>query len=426
MRIRTIKPPFFLHEGIFDAETETGLPLRLAFIGLWCAADREGRFKWSPRRLKTEILPYDEVDFSRVLDALTTRGFIVRYACPTRENGVDGDQLIGEYGVIPSFKKHQVINHKEKPSELPKPSYECSNVDADNCNKTTYTRGPRVPDACLTRGLPRAHEEGKGREGKGFHTHSSSGDDLATATDEIQDDQASKSRSTRQKTDWIMELWNEKADARLPRCSVWSPKRRGLAAARLCDHPDRADWGKAIAAVNASTFCTGQGPRGWLASIDWLLRPETIVRLIEGQFADGQGKTRIEAHHGQSSGNAGQGPDAGGIVKPAHKSAGFWRHPEDPIPSDQDKERAGEWDAIRESLAQEMDPNRFEAFENELTTCEAVSDSDLWLIVCRSGDRASMFMFRDEPIEIAGRDLHVAIDDTEEYAQAAKMARLPY
>lgn len=97
MRIRTIKPEFFLHDGLFDLEHETSLPIRVAFVGLWCAADREGRFRWEPRRLGATILPYDGVDFSRVLDALATRGFVVRYAS-------DGS----EFGCIPTFSRHQV------------------------------------------------------------------------------------------------------------------------------------------------------------------------------------------------------------------------------------------------------------------------------------------------------------------------------
>ncbi len=56
-RIRTIKPEFFLHDELFELEKETGLPVRLAFIGLWTQCDREGRFKWRPLRLKAAILP---------------------------------------------------------------------------------------------------------------------------------------------------------------------------------------------------------------------------------------------------------------------------------------------------------------------------------------------------------------------------------
>ena len=56
-RIRTIKPEFFRHEALFEAEQATGLPLRVAYAGLFTAADREGRFKWSPRSLKLDCLP---------------------------------------------------------------------------------------------------------------------------------------------------------------------------------------------------------------------------------------------------------------------------------------------------------------------------------------------------------------------------------
>lgn len=146
MRIRTIKPEFFLHEGLFTLEKETKLPVRLAFIGLWCAADRDGRFKWEPRRLGIQIMPYDTVDFSRVLDALTTRGFVVKYASGT-----------AFFGFIPSFGKHQIINNREKESELPDPSESKQNQGFDACP----TRAPRDNDdekASLS------GREGKGRE----------------------------------------------------------------------------------------------------------------------------------------------------------------------------------------------------------------------------------------------------------------------
>lgn len=131
-RIRSIKPEFFKHEELFNAEKETKLPLRVAFAGLWCAADREGCFKWKPNALKLDILPYDSVDFSRVLDALTTRGFLEKY-----ENGGN------IYGVIPSFLEHQVINNREAASTI-----------------------PRVGHASSTRLSP-AQGEGKGKERKG-------------------------------------------------------------------------------------------------------------------------------------------------------------------------------------------------------------------------------------------------------------------
>ncbi len=146
-RIRTIKPEFFKHEALFDAEEETGLPLRVAFAGLWTICDRAGRFEWRPRAIKTDVLPYDQVDFPRVLDALVTRGFVVRYR-------VDGK----EYGFVPGFSKHQVINGRETESKLPAPT-----EVADNIEETT--RQARVDHASGTR-HDLAHGEGKGREGE--------------------------------------------------------------------------------------------------------------------------------------------------------------------------------------------------------------------------------------------------------------------
>lgn len=140
-RIRTIKPEFFKHEALFDLEQQTGLPIRLAFAGLWTCCDREGRFKWRPRQLKSEIFPYDEIDFSRVLDALVTRGHLVRYAIGT-----------DEYGCIPSWHKHQYINNKESASCIPSPSREARVDDA-------------IPDMlCSSR--VEGERKGKGKEGE--------------------------------------------------------------------------------------------------------------------------------------------------------------------------------------------------------------------------------------------------------------------
>jgi hypothetical protein len=143
-RIRTIKPEFFRHEDLFDAEVETGLPLRIAFIGLWTVCDKEGRFEWRPRSLKMDVLPYDDVDFSRVLHALATRGFIVRYEVGGKE-----------YGCVPSFSRHQIINHRETPSKLPEPPQAPENA-------TELTPAPRVDDASSTRhGYARGEREGE-------------------------------------------------------------------------------------------------------------------------------------------------------------------------------------------------------------------------------------------------------------------------
>lgn len=159
-RIRTIKPDFFTHWGLYELEKLSGLPIRVAFAGLFTVADREGRFKWVPQELKIACIPHDEVDFSRVLDALMTRGFIVKYECDGRY-----------FGYIPGFVRHQAINNREKESILPEPN-------ENNC----LTRDSRVLDACSTREVnckaERKGKEGKGRERKGTTESAESSDQV--------------------------------------------------------------------------------------------------------------------------------------------------------------------------------------------------------------------------------------------------------
>jgi len=105
MRIRSIKPQFFLDSKILDLP-----PLaRLLFIGLWCCADREGRMHYDPRELRRQVLP-DETQsvFDEMFGALTASNLIRLYAV---ENS--------SYVDIPHFLAHQVPYHKEQPSVIP-------------------------------------------------------------------------------------------------------------------------------------------------------------------------------------------------------------------------------------------------------------------------------------------------------------------
>jgi len=139
-RIRTIKPEFFKHDELFEAEKKFKLPLRLAFIGLLTCCDREGRFRWKPRQLKLDVLPYDEVNFEAVLNALVSAGFVIKYEVDEKS-----------YGYFPSWHKHQCINNRESESVIPSVDDACA------------TREVQVNDVCTTP-LSSTQVEGKGRE----------------------------------------------------------------------------------------------------------------------------------------------------------------------------------------------------------------------------------------------------------------------
>lgn len=134
-RIRTIKPEISAHEGLFDLEKETGLPLRFAWCMLFTVADRDGRFPWRPRTLKAAVLPHDEVDFNTVLAAFEGGGYIVRYE-------VDGDV----YGCIPTWKLHQAVNTREAASKIPPPPDAVLKAARARTLPTVHTpRGVNVP-----------------------------------------------------------------------------------------------------------------------------------------------------------------------------------------------------------------------------------------------------------------------------------------
>jgi DnaA N-terminal domain len=171
-RIRTIKPELFRHEDLFDLESETRLPIRVSWMGLFTCCDREGRFQWRPRVLKCMILPYDEVDFSRVLDALASRAFVVRYTVGSES-----------YGYIPSFGRHQVINNREAESDLPSPGQTplpLQQLDASATREPRVTGAQSTPLECAQvegKGMERNGTEGKdlspadaSAEANGFHT----------------------------------------------------------------------------------------------------------------------------------------------------------------------------------------------------------------------------------------------------------------
>lgn len=128
MRIRTIKPDFFLDEELSELE-----PLaRIAFQGLWCAADRRGRLEDRPKRLKVEILPYDNCDFDALLSALHNAGFIIRYEA-------EGKRIIQ----VVNFEKHQRITGKEAEAESHFPEYSGETLvkQQGNTRETTETTG---------------------------------------------------------------------------------------------------------------------------------------------------------------------------------------------------------------------------------------------------------------------------------------------
>lgn len=105
-RARNIKPALFDNDQLAEIE-----PLgRLLFIGLWTIADYKGDLVYREKRIKAQLLPYDNCDIKNIMINLDKSGFVRFYS--------DGEQV---YVNITNFSKHQNPhkNEKVKGSSIP-------------------------------------------------------------------------------------------------------------------------------------------------------------------------------------------------------------------------------------------------------------------------------------------------------------------
>lgn len=90
------------------------------------------------------------------------------------------------------------------------------------------------------------------------------------------------------------------AEVGLPEAQGLSRKRRLALKARLRDCGGIAGWRIAMDRVRSSPFLRGDNDRGWRASLDFLLKPESFAKLMEGAYdpAPGARKRREGEHSG--------------------------------------------------------------------------------------------------------------------------------
>ena len=88
--------------------------------------------------------------------------------------------------------------------------------------------------------------------------------------------------------DEFVKVWNESG---LTQCRKLTGKRRKALQSRLADADWKASWREALAKAAKSSFCCGGSERGWKADIDWFLKPDSAVKLLEGKYDDQKPRT---------------------------------------------------------------------------------------------------------------------------------------
>lgn len=69
----------------------------------------------------------------------------------------------------------------------------------------------------------------------------------------------------------------------MPRCLKATEKRKRSIEARVRELGIEKVY-EAITKASASSFCRGGGPRGWKADIDFIINPNSIIKILEGKY----------------------------------------------------------------------------------------------------------------------------------------------
>lgn len=241
-RARNIKPQYFINEDL----PEIGIEAHFLFAGLWCLADREGRLKDRPKSIKTQLMPYYNVDVDHLLEQLATHPvgkkekFIIRYQIE-EEN----------YIQITNFTKHQNPHINESKSTIP------PHVGAE-------------PEKHHTNTIQTPEKHG------------------ATRDDSLNSDSLNSDTSDPVPFKKITDSWNEHCGEVLPKVTTVGDGRKKHLRARWVQLGGSLEaFDKLFSLVAQSSFLTGKTNPGWQASFDWVIKnEENTAKVLEGKYTN--------------------------------------------------------------------------------------------------------------------------------------------
>lgn len=83
----------------------------------------------------------------------------------------------------------------------------------------------------------------------------------------------------------FLATWNGSG---MPKCIMLSDNRRRFFSARCRDKFWCRHWREALEKMRKSDFCTGKNDWEWAADVEFFLRPETVLKIMEGQYGCGK------------------------------------------------------------------------------------------------------------------------------------------
>lgn len=257
-RIRSIKPEFWTDEKIVELKVMT----RLFFIGLWNFVDDEGRCKYSPKRLKLQILPADNADVEKLCAELRRASLINIYSLNDKE-----------YLEICNFNQHQKIDKRTK-SKIPPPN---------------PPESPRIPTTDQGGDQGREGIKDQGRDQGGESTPDGAGPPVPEKE--------------------ILNFYHEICCPPLPKILAMSPKREAALKARWQEKAQYRSlefWQRFFTDVRDSDFLSGRasprlGQQPFVADFEWLVKKENFLKVLEGRYKNRETKQKPNGRNRESA-----------------------------------------------------------------------------------------------------------------------------
>ena len=253
-RIRSIKPKFWDDIKIGRLSRDA----RLLYIGLWSFSDDIGVVIGDSIWLKSKVFPYDQIQvqqFEKWIKELVINGFI----CLLSYNE---ERFI----YLPNFTRHQVINRPNTEDlNIPKELIDKAQKDIHSflTEQSLNNHGTIMEQSVLIIG-----------EGKGIRDIPPiipPGDDEESSGNEAIDYNA------------LMDTFNKMFDGKLPKVSSMTDKRKKSIKARVAEYDKQAIM-DVFNNILQSPFLLGRNNRNWRCDFDWIFRPTSFTKILEGNY----------------------------------------------------------------------------------------------------------------------------------------------
>lgn len=86
----------------------------------------------------------------------------------------------------------------------------------------------------------------------------------------------------------FVEFFNEEIDANnstIPHIKAITERRKKMIQARIREH-GKNSLAEVVRLMTSSDYLNGKNDRGWVADIDWMLKPNNYIKIIEGNYQD--------------------------------------------------------------------------------------------------------------------------------------------